>query len=177
MPPPACAHDRFFEGHHVRFLPEEQKKPRPQRTPGSLNTWKALGILKKTLGICLPKNAYSRHCLYPLRAISNKNHQKNLVYFSHLAPLILLFLLKGRVKSGGGGEHGPMFSALNTLLRLKRALAKLCEQNASYLEKHSKLWAKNIKQNLPENCFKSLKWPLQYVNFQKISGDVCPRTP
>ena len=35
-------------------------------------------------------------------AISYRNHQKSLVYFSHLAPLILFFLLKGKVKKGGG---------------------------------------------------------------------------
>ena len=46
-------------------------------------------------------------------AISYRNHQKNLAYFSHLAPLILFFLLKGRVKREG---HGTMVSPLNTLL-------------------------------------------------------------
>ena len=35
--------------------------------------------------------------------ISYRNHQKNLAYFSHLAPLVLFFLLKGKVKKGGGG--------------------------------------------------------------------------
>ena len=29
--------------------------------------------------------------------ISYRNHQKNLAYFSHLAPLVLFFLRKGRV--------------------------------------------------------------------------------
>ena len=33
--------------------------------------------------------------------ISYRNHQKNLAYFSHLAPLVLFFLLKGRIKRGG----------------------------------------------------------------------------
>ena len=33
--------------------------------------------------------------LDPLLAISYRNHQKSLVYFSHLAPLILFFILKG----------------------------------------------------------------------------------
>ena len=47
-------------------------------------------------------------------AISYRNHRKNLTYFSHLAPLILFFLLKGRVKRGGG--HGTMTPPLNTLL-------------------------------------------------------------
>ena len=39
------------------------------------------------------------------QAISYRNHEKSLVYFSHLAPLILFFLLRGRVKKG---SHGPM---------------------------------------------------------------------
>ena len=42
--------------------------------------------------------------LYPPLAVSCRNHQKSLAYFSHLAPLILFFLLKGRIKKGG---HGP----------------------------------------------------------------------
>ena len=32
--------------------------------------------------------------VYPPLAISYKNHQKSLAYFSHLAPLILLFVTK-----------------------------------------------------------------------------------
>ena len=34
-------------------------------------------------------------------------HQKSLAYFSHLTPLVLFFLVKGRVKREGG-EHGTM---------------------------------------------------------------------
>ena len=52
-----------------------------------------------------------------LLAISYKNHQKSLAYFSHLAPLILFFLLKGRVKGGGRGM--AQCSSLNTLLSLR----------------------------------------------------------
>ena len=53
---------------------------------------------------------------------SYRNHQKNLTYFSHLAPLVLFVLLKaeGRVKGGGGGGgggHGTIAPSLNTLLR------------------------------------------------------------
>ena len=47
--------------------------------------------------------------------ISYRNHQKNLAYFSHLAPLVLFFLLKNRVKGG----HSTMAPYLNTLLRAK----------------------------------------------------------
>ena len=39
--------------------------------------------------------------------ISYKNHEKNLAYFSHMAPLVLFFLLKGRVKRGGRGTTSP----------------------------------------------------------------------
>ena len=43
--------------------------------------------------------------LDPLLAISYKNHQKNLEYFSHLAPLILFFTKKQSQKGRGGGWH------------------------------------------------------------------------
>ena len=39
--------------------------------------------------------------LYPPLAISYRNHQRRVAYFSHLAPLILIFLLKGRIKGRG----------------------------------------------------------------------------
>ena len=51
-------------------------------------------------------------------AISYKNHQKSLAYFSHLAPLILFFLLKGKVKREGHSTMPP----LNTLLSLRLGL-------------------------------------------------------
>ena len=40
--------------------------------------------------------------------ISYRNHQKSLTYFCHLAPLVLFFLLKGRVKRGGAWHNGPL---------------------------------------------------------------------
>ena len=43
--------------------------------------------------------------LDPPLAISYKNLQKSLVYFSHLVPLILFFFTK---KQSQKGEHGPM---------------------------------------------------------------------
>ena len=43
--------------------------------------------------------------LDPPLAISYRNHQKSLAYFSHLAPLILLFFTKRQNQKGG---HGPM---------------------------------------------------------------------
>ena len=46
--------------------------------------------------------------LYPPLAISYRNHQKSVAYFSHLVPLILFFLLKSIVKKG---EHGPITQA------------------------------------------------------------------
>ena len=45
--------------------------------------------------------------LDPPLAISYGNHQKSLAYFSHLAPLILFFLLKGKVKRGEGMAQCP----------------------------------------------------------------------
>ena len=38
-------------------------------------------------------------------------------------------------------------------------------------------WGKKFKQNLCENCSKSIQMALQYVNFQNISWGTCPRTP
>ena len=43
--------------------------------------------------------------LDPSLAISYRNHQKSLAYFSHLAPLILFFFAKKQSQKGG---HGPM---------------------------------------------------------------------
>ena len=58
--------------------------------------------------------AYSSPCP-PVSAPGHKLQKalKELAYFSHLAPLLLFFLLKDRVRKGR--EHGPMPS-LNTLL-------------------------------------------------------------
>ena len=50
------------------------------------------------------------------------------------------------------------------------------EQNASYWVKHSGLGAQNLNKICPKIVEKVLKWPLQYVNFQKFSGEACPRT-
>ena len=51
------------------------------------------------------------------------------------------------------------------------------EQNASYLVKHSKLGAKNFNKICLKIVQKVLKWPLQYVNFEKISGGSMPPHP
>ena len=45
------------------------------------------------------------------------------------------------------------------------------EQNASYLVKHSDLGANNLNKICLRIVQKVLKWPLQYVNFQKFSGE------
>ena len=45
--------------------------------------------------------------LDPPLAISYRNHQNSPVYFSHLAPLIVFFLLKSGVKRGGRHETMP----------------------------------------------------------------------
>ena len=44
----------------------------------------------------------------PPLAISYTNHQKSLTYFSHLAPLVLLFFNKVMVKKGGSWHNAPL---------------------------------------------------------------------
>ena len=46
--------------------------------------------------------------LDPSVAISYRNHQKSLAYFSHLAPFIYFFLLQGRVKRGKAWPNPPL---------------------------------------------------------------------
>ena len=53
--------------------------------------------------------------LDPPLAISYRNYQKSLAYFSHLAPLGLLFFTKRQSQKGGGGMAQCL--PLNTLLR------------------------------------------------------------
>ena len=50
----------------------------------------------------------------------------------------------------------------------------MCEQNVSYLAKHSKLGSKKFKRNLCENYSKSTKIASIPCKF---SGEACPRTP
>ena len=51
------------------------------------------------------------------QAISYRNHQKNLAYFSYLASLALFFFTKRQSQKGGHGTiNGP---PLNTLLRAR----------------------------------------------------------
>ena len=42
-----------------------------------------------------------------LLAISYRNHQKNLAYFGHLAPLVLFLFTKKQSQKGGAWLHGP----------------------------------------------------------------------
>ena len=42
-------------------------------------------------------------------AISYKNHQKNLAYFSHVAPLVLFLFIKRQSQRGGGMAQWPRF--------------------------------------------------------------------
>ena len=53
-------------------------------------------------------------------AVSYRNHQKSLAYFSHLAPLILFLFTKRRSQKGGGGM--AQWPPLNTLLSLRLGL-------------------------------------------------------
>ena len=72
--------------------------------------------------------------LDPPLAISYRNRQKILAYFSHLARLVVLFLLKGGIKRGGGG-HGPM-PPLNTLLlwAMQKYFRSLCLKAEAWLK-------------------------------------------
>ena len=54
------------------------------------------------------------------------------------------------------------------LSRLKHALLKLCEQNASYLVKRLKLEAKNINKILPESYSKSTIMAITVRQFSKL---------
>ena len=70
-----------------------------------LKLWK--NCIRPTSKTCLRMGGGGMHTPHPtpldsLLAISYRNHQKSMTYFSHLAPLILFFLLKDRVKRGGG---------------------------------------------------------------------------
>ena len=54
-------------------------------------------------------------------AISYRNHQKSMAYFSHLAPLVFFFfLLKGRVIRGwvGMAQCSPKYAPASSSLRL-----------------------------------------------------------
>ena len=76
--------------------------------------------------VCI-KNIFENGCwmdayllsypLDPSLALSYKNHQKSLAYFSHSAPLILFFLLK-EVKRGGAWHNAPLNMLLPRSLRL-----------------------------------------------------------
>ena len=57
----------------------------------------------------------------------------------------------------------------------KRYFVGLCEtrfveRHVSIPVKHSKLGATNFDKVCPKSVRNALKWPLQYVNFQKFSG-------
>ena len=54
------------------------------------------------------------------------------------------------------------------------AQSKMCEQNASYLAKHSELGSKFLNTICLKDIQKGLK---QHLNFQKFSGGACPQTP
>ena len=55
--------------------------------------------------------------LDPYLAISYRNHQESLTYFSHLAPLTLFYFTKKQSQMGGGGGRAWHYaSTLNTVL-------------------------------------------------------------
>ena len=67
----------------------------------------------------------------PPLAISHKNHQKSLAYFSHLAPLILFFFTERQSQTGEGGmaqcsppKYAPVVKSKNGLLFFKCPIKK-----------------------------------------------------
>ena len=57
-------------------------------------------------------------------AISYRNHQKSLTYFSHLAPLVLFFFTKRqRQKGGGGAWHNVFTENIGIINSKKKVLA------------------------------------------------------
>ena len=60
--------------------------------------------------------------LDPPLAISYKNHQKSLAYFSHLAPLIFTKRQSQTERTRGGVAQRPPLKALPTALHLFRVL-------------------------------------------------------
>ena len=61
--------------------------------------------------------------------------------------------------------------------KTKRYLVGLCKTwFVSVPVKHSKIGAKNFNKVCPKAVQNALKWPLQYVNFQKIFGGARPGT-
>ena len=53
----------------------------------------------------------------------------------------------------------------------------MCEQNVSYLAKHSELGSNNLKPNLPENYPENTKIAIAACKFSKFFRGACPRIP
>ena len=60
---------------------------------------------------------------------------------------------------------------------LSKHKSTVCEQNASYLEKHSELGAKKLNKIFLNIVKKAQTWLLQYEHFQKFSGKHAPELP
>ena len=58
--------------------------------------------------------------LNPPLAVTYRNHQKSMAYFSHLAPLFFFFFTKGRIKRGwvGMAQCTPNYAPATRSLRL-----------------------------------------------------------
>ena len=55
---------------------------------------------------------------------------------------------------------------------LSKHQSTMCEQNASYLKKHSELGAKKLNKIFLNTVGKAQTWPLLYENFQKFRGSM-----
>ena len=61
--------------------------------------------------------------LDPLRAVSYRNHQKCLAYFSHLEPLVLFSFTKRQTQKGGLCHNAPLprnMHLLRTVVKVKK---------------------------------------------------------
>ena len=66
-----------------------------------LKLWKIVQLIPKSFLKMAGGRMHAPHpTILPPLAMSYRNNQKSLAYFSHLAPLILFILLKGRIKGG-----------------------------------------------------------------------------
>ena len=126
--------------------------------------------------------------VHPPMAISYRNHQKSLAYFSHFAPLTLFFFMKRQNQKGGGRawHHPPLNTHLVSTLRgkpppppLKYKLMYISSQRNSE-NRTSKndlfFWSsldfggKLDDKKLEDLCFLGLHRHFQWIRKQEIAA-------
>ena len=100
----------------------------------------------------------SSYPLDPLLAISYRNHQKSLAYFSHLAPLVLFFFTKswGRKRGWAWPNAPPTPPPIKTPLpptqaSLLRLWIKGLHNNYHCLQKSNKQQTKEVRRKTQNN--------------------------